>query len=259
MATSSAITPVNNHPFVFGRHTIMHNGRITDFATVGRQMEGLMSAAAYKHMLGRTDSESFAALYMTYLCAGNGNNDGGEAWEKDYSLDEMLEALQFAANSVIELQVKALGENARANDLNVCVTDGERLVAMRFRNHERQQPPSLYYSTTAGVTMNRKYPDHPDGAACAHGPARGRKHGVEVKQEGEGANAEAGGGIGPGHNPFAQKRPEEHGRHVIVASEPTTYNAKEWELIEKNHAVLVEDGRVRVQQLTRIEGVGCGK
>jgi glutamine amidotransferase len=44
---------------------------------------------------------------------------------------------------------------------------------------------------------------------------------------------------------------EEHGRHVIVASEPTTYKKCEWELIEKNHAIVVDaEGKVELVQVT---------
>jgi len=103
-----------------------------------------------------------------------------------------------------------------ANSLNIGATDGEKMCAFRFRNHAVEQPPSLYYSTTAGVTMNRKYPDHPDGI----------------------------------ENTSAYKKPSEHGSHVIVASEPSTYKAKEWTLIEKNHCLMVEkDGSVKVEKV----------
>lgn len=69
----------------------------------------------------------------------------------------------------------------------------------------------MYYSTTAGRTLDRRYPGHPD-------------EGVE--------------------NVFAFKKPEEHGRHVIVASEPSTYKKDEWKLIGKNMGIAVEeDGR----------------
>ena len=61
--------------------------------------------------------------------------------------------------------------------------------------------------------MNRKYPDHPDGI----------------------------------ENSVAYKKVEEHGSHVIVASEPSTYKKNEWNLIEKSHCVLVDkDGDVDV-------------
>ena len=37
---------------------------------------------------------------------------------------------------------------------------------------------------------------------------------------------------------------------MIVASEPSTYNSKEWELIEKNHCLMVEvDGKPQLEEL----------
>ncbi|KAI9740114.1 MAG: hypothetical protein M1818_004865 [Claussenomyces sp. TS43310] len=228
-ATSTAITPVNNHPFAFGRHTIMHNGYIADFSRIARQMQNLMSPDAFENLSGRTDTEHFAALYMTYLTFG----DGKAGWEKSYSTQKMFEAMQHTANTIVDLQGKTLGEAAQPNDLNICVTDGTQLVVMRSRNHATEQPPSLYYSEKAGVTLNRKYPDHPDGAKGSGGPIEG-KHAGDAE----------------GHNPHAQKEACEHGRHVIVSSEPTTYKDKEWTLIEKNVAVMVgSDGSVNMKKV----------
>ena len=49
---------------------------------------------------------------------------------------------------------------------------------------------------------------------------------------------------------MAHKSPEAHGSHVIVASEPSTYNSKEWDLIEKNHCLMVEkDGKAQIEKL----------
>ncbi len=211
----------------------MHNGYITDFHAVGRQMTNLMNAETYSHITGRTDSEMIAALYMSYLTAGQGTQektaDGAfEAWEKVYTTQEMFEALQNAVNTIIELQKVALGDKRTPNDLNICVTDGRQLVACRFRNHATEQPPSLYWSTTAGVTLNRKFPDHPDGAESQHG-----KETRDVKGT-HGRSVE-------GHNPYmTNENVDDHGKHVIVASEPSTYKIEEWKLVEKNHAILVE-------------------
>lgn len=150
-ATATAVTPINNHPFVFGRHTIMHNGFISDFLDVRRDMLDEIEMDAYKNIHGSTDSEHFAALYMTYL-ARSSKLQGAKSWESsDYDCSEMRKALIEAVTTVITLQQKSLGRKAQANDLNVAVTDGEKMVALRFRNHEVEQPPSLYWSTTAGT------------------------------------------------------------------------------------------------------------
>lgn len=238
-ASTGVIADVNNHPFVFGRHTIMHNGYISDFHSVGRQMEGLMSEECYANNHGRTDSEALAGLYMTYLTAGEPPS-GVAAWERTYTTAAMLDALQNAINTVVDLQQKALGERATPNDLNVCVTDGRRLVAARFRNHATEQPPSLYWSNTAGVTLNRMYPDVADGPNGRWGKA------TQTLEATHGLNAE-------GHNPHQRRRVKEHGRHIIVASEPTTYKKCEWNLIEKNHALLVEaDGTECFRELVDV-------
>lgn len=160
-----------------------------------------------------------AALYMTYLTRGG----DAKTFDKEYSAQEMAEAMHRTVATIVGLQHKILGDRKKPNSLNLCATDGVKLVAYRFRNHRTSQPPSLYYSTKvpqvlihlpcsqltlsqAGTTLNRKYPDNADGADRA-----GREVGI----------------------------PEElHGRHLIVASEPSTYCETDWELIGKNQFLL---------------------
>lgn len=215
-ATATPVTPINNHPFIFGRHTIMHNGVITNFSDIKIAMLQVIGKAEYENIHGGTDSEHLAALYMTYLTKGKGG--GPEAWEEQYPVTEMKEALQSAVKEVIGLQQKVLGvENAEANSLNVACTDGEQMIAFRFRNHKTEQPPSLYWSTIAGTTLNRKFPDHPNKGS---------------------------------ENTTAFKDPEEHGIHYIVASEPTTYKEEEWNLIPKNHCGMVgKDGKASIVKI----------
>ncbi|KAJ9620689.1 uncharacterized protein PV06_06084 [Exophiala oligosperma] len=212
-ATGTGVATINNHPFTFGRHTVMHNGLISDFADIRRAMLPLLAKPEYENVLGTTDSEHLAALYMTNLTRSHSkptpsqSSLSSSAWEETYPPSEMLAALVSAFKSIIALQQATLGpENVKACSLNVCCTDGRRLLAVRLRNHATEQPPSLYYSTRAGITLNRKYPDSAAGE----------------------------------QNPNASRKAAEHGKHVIVASEPTTYKAGEWALIEKNHALLVD-------------------
>lgn len=116
-----------------------------------------------------------------------------------------------------------MGKDAEPSSLNVAVTDGQSFVACQDRNHLTQQPPSMYYSTVAGITLNRQFPDHPDGEKRPHGSAK-EQDPKEAK----------------GHNPHAHRPSETHGKHIIVASEPSTYRIQDWKLIEKNHMGLVE-------------------
>lgn len=56
-SSGTAIAHVNNHPFVFGRHTFMHNGAASDFLAIKRDVVNEMSQAAYENVFGGTDSE----------------------------------------------------------------------------------------------------------------------------------------------------------------------------------------------------------
>lgn len=159
-----------------------------------------------------------AGLYMTYL------TNGGDAssFEKSYSIHEMTEALHKAVATIITLQQKRLGDNKRPNSLNLCATDGIKLVAYRFRNHRTSQPPSLYYSTKAGVTLNRKFPDNADGVQHP-------KREIGIPEE-------------------------KHGEHLIVASEPSTYKEADWELIPRNSYLAAgPDGVFEVKECPYVE------
>ena len=138
----------------------MHNGVISDFIPIRRAMSAKLSDATYANFHGSTDSEHLAALYITYLTdSGNENS-----FQDEYTVTGMTEAMYKAVTTVVNLQRTILGDlKRRPNSLNLCATDGTKMVAYRFRNHATSQPPSLYWSNTAGTTLNRKYPDHPNG------------------------------------------------------------------------------------------------
>lgn len=206
-ASATPIVAVNNHPFIFGRHAFMHNGVVSDFTTIKRAVCQEMSNAAFSRINGGTDSEHIAALYMTYLSGGAGVS----SFENENSVEEMAEAMHKAVATIIGFQTKMLGDKKQPNSLNLCATDGVNLIAYRFRNHATEQPPSLYYSTSAGTTLNRKYPDHADG--------------IDIPNRASCTKSEI-----------------EHGTHLIVASEPSTYKQEDWHLIGKNQCLLAAPG-----------------
>lgn len=256
-SSGTAVTAVNNHPFVFGRHcksnmlhwrtllsylclssinagkstneaslrntltvflAFMHNGYITDFTTIRRGMTAKMSNLAFAGVNGGTDSEHLAAVYMTHLTA---NATSSDPFDEVYTLKQMSEAMTYAIRVAMTLQRDMLGDKRSANSLNLCATDGEKMVSCRYRNHETSQPPSLYYSDKAGVTLNRKYPDHPDG--------------LPIKKKAE-----------------RTAREEDYGTHLIIASEPSTYIMADWKLIGKNQQLTAnEKGEFALEDLVQ--------
>ncbi|KAL1302989.1 hypothetical protein AAFC00_003305 [Neodothiora populina] len=231
--SAAAVAQVNNHPFVFGRTSFMHNGSVSDFTTIRRALCDLLDRDTYANIQGGTDSEHMAALYMHFLTTTNPPRDDDDSentkalWDReDYSLSQMTAAMHKTVTTIIFLQAQVLGAAAKPNSLNLAVTDGKKLVAYRFRNHAKEQPPSLYYSTKAGVTLNRKYPDNADG------------------------NAEDNDGEVDAQNKRSLFAEEEHGRHVIVASEPSTYKEHDWILVGKNQCLMVDvDGAPVVEDI----------
>jgi glutamine amidotransferase len=203
----------------------MHNGVISNFASIRRELTSLLSFDAYCNVLGTTDSEHAAALYMTNLTASATK----DSWEKPYPLDSMLAALQKTVVQILSLQKRILGNANTPNSLNFCTTDGTKMLAIRFRNHVEQQPPSLYWSEFAGRTLNTKYPGDPDSR---DGGSTGAEE--EIGTQGM------------------------MGKHTIIASEPTTFDEKEWHLIGRNCALMVdEDGVEREVEVEYDEGLNA--
>lgn len=129
-ATDTPIVMVNNHPFAFGRHVIMHNGSIGNFKIIARQLASRLDEETYANVKGSTDSEHFAALYITYLTKAAGKS----AWEQMYSLDDMKHALERAASTLFELQREAQGDLAPANSLNGMYVDGGQIFLLTIHS-----------------------------------------------------------------------------------------------------------------------------
>lgn len=184
----SPTVETNNHPFIFGRYLFMHNGSITNFHQIKISLLQKLSRKAYENVFGTTDTEHLAALFFTHL---------GDDWDRERSIDELKQAMKTTIDDVLALVANTHhneNEIVKPSALNLAVTDGYQLVAVRFLADEKLEPPSLYYSTTAGPILNRKYSD-------------------ESKM---------------------------HGKHIIVASEPNTYDVNDWHVVPANSFVLVD-------------------
>ncbi|KAF4555204.1 Glutamine amidotransferase domain-containing protein [Elsinoe fawcettii] len=217
--SGAPVSELNCHPFVFGRISVMHNGSVGAFAKIKRALVERLRQDVYACIHGGTDSEVLAALIVHHLGLDQGF-ETGEFWnhKSDAKRGQLLATAVLAAfDDVLDAQRTVLGKT-EPSSLNVCVTDGRVLVATRYRNGE-EEPPSLYWSEMAGVTLNSRYPGHPDGEN--------------------------------GNDSEGKKEAGEHGRHIIVASEPSTFKEEEWKLMEKNTILIAEEtGDMRVKKIT---------
>ena len=139
----------NCHPFQAGRFLFMHNGEIagaswvlptglqllTDlqafagFHRIRRSLQARLKDCWFDWLSGTTDSELLFALFLNQL--------------PDAVSQHPPNVLADALRSVIALVVDATG--GEPSSLNIAVTDGEIVLATRFRNGRGQVPPSLYY------------------------------------------------------------------------------------------------------------------
>jgi glutamine amidotransferase len=201
----TGLTPVvetNCHPFTFGRYLFAHNGVLGDFHLFKADLLRDLPLRYQVAVLGTTDSEHIAALYFYYLCRDDGD------WEALYSVRAMADAMIRTIQSLETRQKTAqalYGEKQEYSTLNIVVSSGSSMIAVRYASGNGIEPPSLYYSTTAGATLNRK---------------------------------------------FSDERRGEHGKHVIVASEPSTFNVDEWEAIPPGQMVMVDgDAKLSIEDV----------
>ncbi|GAA5971905.1 hypothetical protein JCM8115_000564 [Rhodotorula mucilaginosa] len=191
----SPVALTNCHPYTAGNVVLMHNGTIGGFFEALPQLLPLISPKARKIIKGTTDSEHFLALFLTYL-------DPDRDWTGYYDSDTVAAALAKAVGTMVRLCAPdggwpssrpstATTRNGLSTHitLNLAICFGAKdFYALRFAYPEYEDPPSLYWSTQSGATLDRRYQGHPDSPDAAGG----------------------------------QLPREQHEQHVVVASEPMT-------------------------------------
>ena len=138
---ASSGTPVqqtNCHPFRHGNWLWMHNGAISDFQLVKRDLQAAVDPELYPEIEGSTDSETFFYLALTH---------GLE--------DDPARAVQEAVG-LIEETGRRHGVK-HPIQMTVATTDGERLWAFRYSSEGKSR--SLFFSTKL-ETLRALYPDN---------------------------------------------------------------------------------------------------
>eukprot|EP00462_Mataza_sp_D1_P007042 CAMPEP_0175119786 /NCGR_PEP_ID=MMETSP0087-20121206/259_1 /TAXON_ID=136419 /ORGANISM="Unknown Unknown, Strain D1" /LENGTH=388 /DNA_ID=CAMNT_0016401161 /DNA_START=289 /DNA_END=1455 /DNA_ORIENTATION=+ len=131
----------NCHPFIFGDLTFMHNGGISNFSQVKRELLTSLSQEAFELIHGTTDSELIGALFIDYLSASS------EAWvqsDRGAQAIKLKTAVVETINHIVSTVKTVMREATKPCSLNLVVTNGDVLVATRYRN-ANAEPPSLYY------------------------------------------------------------------------------------------------------------------
>ncbi|MFJ7146845.1 class II glutamine amidotransferase [Streptomyces sp. NPDC100445] len=136
-STGTAVQQTNCHPFRHGRWMWMHNGAITDFNRMRRDLALAVDPALFPHVEGSTDSEMMFYLALTYGL----EQDPPGAVER---MTGLVERTGHRHDVEFPLQ------------MTVAVTDGQRLWAFRYSSQGASR--SLYYSTRV-ETLRALHPD----------------------------------------------------------------------------------------------------
>ena len=139
-ATGTSVSEENCHPFVFKRFTFMHNGGIKNFSKVEHKLASVISKRLLQHRTGQTDSELAFFLFLHFLA---------DLEKPRYGKYEMLNAMRKVLQWIEECTLEH-----GASSLNFAVTDGQSVVATRYRSSAFEPPPSLYFAK-----VKQKYED----------------------------------------------------------------------------------------------------
>jgi len=138
-STGTAVQQTNCHPFRHGRWLWMHNGSITRFQDVKRELMLAVDPSLYPTVDGSTDSETFFFLALTL------------------GLEDDPPAAVERAVGVIERVGHDNGID-HPIQMTVATSDGHRLWGFRYSSEGKSR--SLFYSTAVD-TLREQYPDNP--------------------------------------------------------------------------------------------------
>ena len=129
-ATDGDASDLDSHPFTFNNIVFMHNGGISG----KEKLRASISCERAKSLIdGHTDSEIAGAVFANHLV--------GDVCKRDtFSKKELEDAMIFMLDSV-----SACDESTPGSSLNFAASDGRHVIATRYRNCLKDEPPSLYY------------------------------------------------------------------------------------------------------------------
>ncbi|MEV8247480.1 class II glutamine amidotransferase [Streptomyces rochei] len=136
-STGSAVQHSNCHPFRSGRWMWMHNGMISEFRRVRRDLALAVDPALYADIEGSTDSEVMFFLALTF------------------GLPEDPPGAVARMAGFVETTAQSHGTR-HPLQMTVAVTDGERVWAFRYSSEGRSR--SLYVSTKVDA-LRALHPD----------------------------------------------------------------------------------------------------
>lgn len=135
------------------RLLFMHNGEFGAYRKLIRRLQNELDDDVFFGIRGSTDSEHVFAAFQQLL--------GEDA--ADLSLDSIAEAITATLAYIQDLKVQ-VGEAEASTQANFCISDGERVVATRYRHPPEDPAQSLYVGTAEAFHCREGafYSENPD-------------------------------------------------------------------------------------------------
>ena len=130
--TGSAVQRTNCHPFNFGKWLFVHNGAVSEFNKLRRDLAFAVSPDLFPHIAGSTDSELMFLLALTFGMEGN------------------VHAAIARMAGFIENKASQRGVQD-ALQMTLGISDGESLFAVRYSTAGDSR--SLFHSASRDATM----------------------------------------------------------------------------------------------------------
>jgi len=238
-AEKGTMSEQNCHPFTYGVYMFMHNGDIWKFHKIKSAMLALITSlfdsVTKDHDMeceikGTTDTEHMFWLILAVIAKKKETLDFSDA---TCTSNELMECMQEAIIHILTLINKVVGRVGGGCLLNLCLSDGEKVVITRFRN-THAQPGSLYFTL-----RDKDAKPHPS------------LHDYEESKESKESSSDLSMHLedAPICNNFGFSE-RSLPKVVIVASEPTEEGTEHlWKLVPRNHIVSVQrrkDGGVQL-------------
>lgn len=132
-ASVGGVMHYNCHPFIHDNWMFMHNGSLNDFIQLKRHIRHLLEDDIYNWIKGETDSEHLFALFRQ-MAKGRDLSDFNNVIRLTVDVIQQLHSLMNQYGT------------PGTSYLNVCVTDGRRLIASRYCSDRRYKPETMYYA-----------------------------------------------------------------------------------------------------------------
>lgn len=152
-ASVGGVSIFNCHPFHYNQFLFMHNGKVGGFNKMRRHLARELTDESFNWIKGQTDSEHVCALFLDIFTKNRCKSNA------DDIAAALRETIQWVENLMRKEGI------LEPSFMNIAITDGYSMVAVRHTSDPALHARTLYYSAGENFTF--------EGDACHLSPSIG--------------------------------------------------------------------------------------